>query len=758
MTLSVLVVDADEAQIDSVEAALRNVQLEPLTALDAVTAAKIFDEYAPVVVLIGVREQGLDAKALTQNIRAKSKDVPILFMGYGMPTDAIRAPSEAIDAGGDYYFRLPTDLAYLAGRVRGWAQTGVSMVSSIPVEIKGPSKIDELSTQSPRGPLTAVQSPVATARALVREAELLRQDGRVDDAIETYQAAAAIYAHHGEVRPALALHKLLVYIDSSRVELAHKGAVFAARHGEHADARSMIERTIETLEKTGRAAEAIELLRRFTEDAGPDPKLTSVRHRLEATYSPSQQRSAPEDDEDADAIWSEMIDEAVAAQEDMLKAIPEPGPEAAEIHPWSDSLDLIGSQPRVSDDLYPDTTELMHPSTYDLRGPVMEASRTSAETHFEDPVEAFTAELEAIERASAVEYPEPTEERPQTISPTNRLDSSTCFNPEDTVRRTRRPRLDSGVFDPNSGIFDPSNAVSPMVVERERPVSTFDFPSVDQDTPQSDDILQMVIDPEGAPTELHDGDEEPFDTKTEEVDISLIPAMAELQAQSLETVEIPLQNGGSLGIDSLALPPPQWSSPSKEPPTPVDNRGKVYELRDCIDLLGELHATGASGVLTCPAVQLVLAYGQPAAISGDRAIRDLIGRAHHGRPVPLEALPDDVEVASTPVALAQHLVTQGVMSEAESTAVLHNQLERGLRAWLSHRGEWTFETTKAPREGLIPGLPDIRATLIDLLDDPEVESPLDPQLIVQGGAADLSVLIGRDRRFAALLDGHRPLV
>ncbi|MEO1336027.1 MAG: hypothetical protein AAFV29_10305, partial [Myxococcota bacterium] len=592
--------------------------------------------------------------------------------------------------------------------------------------------------------------------------------GQIDNALETYQAAASIYSHNGEIRPALALHKLLVYIDPSRIDLARKGAVFAARHGEHTEARSMIERSVSALEQAHRQGDAIELLQRFTEDAGPDPKLTSILHRLEATWAKPQA--------DEDAAWTEMIDEAVAAQEDVLNAIPEPGPEASDLHPWSDSLDLLGTQTRASDDLYPDTTELMQPSTYDLRAPVVEAEQLpSSETPFEDPIEAFTAELEAIERAAAIDQGDNAKTTATELKGLrgSESDPPTEFEQEDTVRRTRRPRFDGGMLE-LKGIAPTADetTLEPIAVERNGDASPFTFPTLDRsEPPKADDVLQMVIDPEGAPSALHDGEfqgsawlptskteeEGPFDTKTEEVDISMIPAMVELQSHALETVEIPLQNGGSLGIDSLALPPPQWATPVKAPPAPIDNRGSVYELRDCIDLLGELHATGSSGILSSPTVQLVFAYGQPAAISGDRAIHDLIGRAHHGRPVPLEALPDDVEVTRTPVALAQHLVAQGVMSEAESTAVLHNQLEYGLRSWLTHRGKWMFEASDSPRDGLIPGLPDIRATLIDLLDDPEMDSPLDTQMIIRGGSTDLSVLSDRDRRFAALLDGRRPL-
>ena len=240
MGARVLVVDGDEAAIEAVEVALRRADLEPISALDSTTAIKLFDELQPAVVLIGVRAYGLDAPGLAKTLRARSASVPLLFMGHGHVSDPIRAPSQALDAGGDYYFRLPTDLGYLAGRVRGWARAGAAEppapdtqheeLYKLSAELDGDLDLEGLhAKERPAGrgenaALAALRSSspgagdgaappplpahpgreatkrttwprkpsgsVDTARALVREAEALRSAGQLDEAIEAYLAAA----------------------------------------------------------------------------------------------------------------------------------------------------------------------------------------------------------------------------------------------------------------------------------------------------------------------------------------------------------------------------------------------------------------------------------------------------------------------------------------------------------------------------------------------------------------------------------------
>ena len=427
MVSRVLVVDGDEAAVEALEAALRQAHLEPISALDAVTAVKLFDELGPAVVLIGVQAHGLDAKALARTLRARSAQVPLLFMGRGAADDPIRAPSEALDAGGDYYFRLPTDLGYLAGRVRGWAYTGAAEpglpdnrheeLYALSAELDGDLDLEGLNenasehpenpalaalrSTSPRPPsaqhapapgLIAHPAPqtrpdapkltpsIDTARSLVREAEALRNAGRIDEAIEAYQAAAAMYSQDGEVRPALALYKLLLYLDPTRLELAYEGAIFAARHAQMSDARALVDRSAKALEQASRVPDALDLVLRFVEQAGPDPHLMALRRRLESLIPTS-----------SDAPWASAVDEAVEEQRRLLERPPPmlevANPDSGGFRDGS-TLDLLGLEARPSDDLYPDTRELGHPATTDLAATaILDISVDDDDLIFEEPVE-----------------------------------------------------------------------------------------------------------------------------------------------------------------------------------------------------------------------------------------------------------------------------------------------------------------------------------------------------------------------------------
>ncbi len=969
MAARVLVVDGDEGAIDALEAELRKVELEPLSALDEGTALRLFEEFRPAVVLLGVRAESLDCRGLARAMRARAPNVPLLFMGYGGPSDPIRAPSEALDAGGDYYFRLPTDLGYLAGRVRGWARTGPAAPSepepaqheelyALSAELDGDLDLEGMHGPSDPPPHGSARpalhqtsralegsnayprrasGTIDTARALVREAEALRKAGRTDDAIEAYLSAASIYSQDGEVRPALALYKLLLYLQPSRLELVHQGALFAARHGLHEDARAMLKRGVQALEQARREGDALDLVARFIEQTGVDPVLVSIKQRLEAIQRSGTQRSAS-----TEATASITPDSgAVRPRPPLPEHRPGPlrfPPENREAGGWpTSSLDAsidVDPEARSSEDLYPNASELARPpgrglstEPEDLAPTVIAAPLPDDETNivsssqliFEEAVEAaeaaptYTLGTAQAQLAALRDAPKP--ER------SGASDSSTM------PRRTRRPRatrpgaspemMPIGPMPPDDGATgaeprpsttgrrlgfgtsdlpvvpanDPTEAgpLKPIVVTRGEASSAFLFPPAD-DVPKTNpgDTSEVpgankspgsvgngpLPTPDGTgghPPQpwippVFDEDDLPFDSKTEEVDVPALTGRptafssarsADGQIASIEmtdegdaqgafdTVEIPLLGGqlapgdipgtqdlpsaafmsidepaprsdhldGSGSVDGSkrpslppftpaggsgvrsgtpipaigypAIPPPPASpgpsSPSPRggrhattdtldfetpdarsgsriaPRTPSFTQGQVNDLQDALEVLGELFSVQATGVLRAQHVQLVIANGQPAALRGETACQDLLANAQRGRPVPLEALPESLELVGAPAALAAHLVERGVMSGAESEALLHNQFEMALRSWLASTGAWQFHAVEVFGGELLDPLPDIRRTLIDLLDGVGIPVPLDRDLIIRGTSIDSSLFNRRDARFAALLDGRRTI-
>src|SRR5687767_12689919 len=125
--------------VDALEVALQREGLETVSAVDGASALQSFHTARPDAVLLAVilgDESGIEVcQALREAPRGQL--VPILFMGSTDEGAPIRSPGDALSHGGDYFFPLPNDLDYLAGRVRGW--TSEATTDSIP-----PSRTDTL--------------------------------------------------------------------------------------------------------------------------------------------------------------------------------------------------------------------------------------------------------------------------------------------------------------------------------------------------------------------------------------------------------------------------------------------------------------------------------------------------------------------------------------------------------------------------------------------------------------------------------------
>lgn len=330
MSKRILVVEHDEATLEALGLAFRRAGLEPVSAPDAATALVRFREATPSAVLIAVGP-GQETTSLVTELR-KERDgaiIPVLFMGEAHLDDEVRSPSDALAVGGDYFFKLPTDLDYLAGRVLGWTGESNSTISArldpTPLDL-GPVPFAELTDEvteltapipipiTPRlsaavpdaplddGPTAGLPDRVASTRRptstprdrealeMVKEGERLRTTGHPDAAVEAYAAAAEVYEAAERIDPALALHKLIVHLDPTRLELAQHAADLARAHGKNKDAIEILRRPAKALEAAERFEDAAQVVRTLIELSPSDPalvlKLASLESKIREAARP----------------------------------------------------------------------------------------------------------------------------------------------------------------------------------------------------------------------------------------------------------------------------------------------------------------------------------------------------------------------------------------------------------------------------------------------------------------------------------------
>lgn len=117
-------VDFESSGAD-LERALEADGMLPVTAHNRNEVLDHWAERPPDAVLLSVDPKAERHREIVRIVRAAPEGhVPILFYGPASEGAPIRAPSEALAQGGDYFFRLPCDLSYLAGRARAWAERG----------------------------------------------------------------------------------------------------------------------------------------------------------------------------------------------------------------------------------------------------------------------------------------------------------------------------------------------------------------------------------------------------------------------------------------------------------------------------------------------------------------------------------------------------------------------------------------------------------------------------------------------------------
>ncbi len=131
MAERVLVVD-DETQITRVlRAALSAQGYDVRAANDPVEALRIFEDWAPDLVITDLMMPGMTGVDLCRAIRRKSK-APILVLSV---REQERAKVEALDAGADDYVTKPFSTQELLARVRAHLRRAPERVTDAPIEV-----------------------------------------------------------------------------------------------------------------------------------------------------------------------------------------------------------------------------------------------------------------------------------------------------------------------------------------------------------------------------------------------------------------------------------------------------------------------------------------------------------------------------------------------------------------------------------------------------------------------------------------------
>jgi two-component system KDP operon response regulator KdpE len=131
MAERILVVD-DETQITRVlRAALSAEGYDVRSANDPVEALRVFEEWAPDLMVTDLMMPGMTGVELCREARKKSK-APILVLSV---RDQERSKIEALDAGADDYVTKPFGIQELLARVRAHLRRAPERLTDAPIEV-----------------------------------------------------------------------------------------------------------------------------------------------------------------------------------------------------------------------------------------------------------------------------------------------------------------------------------------------------------------------------------------------------------------------------------------------------------------------------------------------------------------------------------------------------------------------------------------------------------------------------------------------
>lgn len=114
-TVSVLVVDDDQAVRDSLERSLTYSGYEVTTASNGVEALERLSGWRPDAVVMDVMMPRMDGLEVTRQLRTSGNDVPMLLL---TARDSVTDRVDGLDAGGDDYLAKPFALDELLARLR----------------------------------------------------------------------------------------------------------------------------------------------------------------------------------------------------------------------------------------------------------------------------------------------------------------------------------------------------------------------------------------------------------------------------------------------------------------------------------------------------------------------------------------------------------------------------------------------------------------------------------------------------------------
>lgn len=122
----ILIVD-DDGAAKELDSALERAGLETLRVFAPRHLEQVVGRDRPGAILVPALRP--DAVQWVNRIRALEggRELPVLMYGFGAAQDRVSTPGDALEAGADYFFKLPTDMDYLAGRVAAWTESPPSV-------------------------------------------------------------------------------------------------------------------------------------------------------------------------------------------------------------------------------------------------------------------------------------------------------------------------------------------------------------------------------------------------------------------------------------------------------------------------------------------------------------------------------------------------------------------------------------------------------------------------------------------------------
>lgn len=356
MSRRILIVDDDGATVERLDQALRRVGLDPRALTGALGLDRHLRRHPPAAILMAADLPEAESALRQVTSTPSVQGVPLLFYGHGRPGDLVRSPSEALAKGGDYFFKLPTDYDYLAGRVLGWLRTPdapddapASAPPAGPVDLEAfaGSRPDahpaleairqrqDLAGEDPRawawaehldedeGPAPPAPEPADPAagagsasgapalasprppppdlaygtkssggRALVDDARELERSGQIADAVEAYATAATLFQMDDELERAIRTYRHALELEPARTDLAEATVDLLLAEGRPNEAVELLSEAVLALDADGEADAAQRLRARLDGIRVPSTAVTDDATRTDDLVL-TQDRSRP---------------------------------------------------------------------------------------------------------------------------------------------------------------------------------------------------------------------------------------------------------------------------------------------------------------------------------------------------------------------------------------------------------------------------------------------------------------------------------